>query len=156
MSNYTLPNKLSALLRLAVADAQKCEADPRYKLDMSQWHEPWEEDDGVCSVCMAGAVMAQTLGAPIDESYGPYDFERHGSDYTPIRLSEKFEHIDSMRRGNLRSEIRNGFAWGVSTENMDALQAFDNLISSANYDARGRAPWRFYLNGADLLEAAGL
>src|SRR6187431_2046651 len=54
-----LPNKLSDLLELAVRDAQACEADPRYRLDMSAWHVP--DGVGPCRVCMAGAVMAQTI-----------------------------------------------------------------------------------------------
>lgn len=64
MSMIALPNTLSGLLELAVQDAQKCEALPElYRLDMGQWHTP---EAGVCVICMAGAVIAQTLGVSHD------------------------------------------------------------------------------------------
>ncbi len=60
-----LPNSLSGLIRVALRDLAKVEAQPRkYKVDMSTWHS-WSQ--GKCSVCFAGAVMACTMGvAPTD------------------------------------------------------------------------------------------
>jgi hypothetical protein len=54
------PELLSDLIALALAAADKCAADPRYKLDMTFWHLPNRD---VCFVCLAGAVMSQILGA---------------------------------------------------------------------------------------------
>ena len=54
-----LPRTPSKLIRLALADLAKCEEDPRYKVHMGEWHEP---KGGVCSVCLAGSVIAQTIG----------------------------------------------------------------------------------------------
>jgi hypothetical protein len=54
-----LPDKPSELIRLALADLEKCEVDSRYKIHMSSWHEP--DSRGSCCVCVAGAVMAQTF-----------------------------------------------------------------------------------------------
>ena len=53
-----LPDKPSELIRLALADLRKCEADPRYLIDMAQWHRPVTSE--LCHVCLAGAVMART------------------------------------------------------------------------------------------------
>jgi hypothetical protein len=67
MSKVKLPDKLSELIRVAVQDMEACRIDPRYKLDMSVWHIP---RDGICRVCMAGAVLAKTCGYP--KYYGSF------------------------------------------------------------------------------------
>lgn len=54
-----LPDKPSDLIELALTDLEKCESDPYYEIDMGSWHHP---EDGKCLVCLAGAVMAQSLG----------------------------------------------------------------------------------------------
>lgn len=69
----TLPTKPSALIRTALADLAKCEADPRYSIDMGKWHVP---NGSHCAVCLAGAVMAQSLGAKWAASLAPYNFGR--------------------------------------------------------------------------------
>lgn len=65
-----LPDKLWQLLELAINDAQLCQSDSQFKLDMLEWLEP-DCEDTVCRVCMAGAVMAKTLGCPTDEECYP-------------------------------------------------------------------------------------
>jgi hypothetical protein len=60
-----LPTKPSAAIRLALADLRKVEEDPSYTVRMDWWH--WPISEGVCAVCLAGAVMAKTLGAPRDD-----------------------------------------------------------------------------------------
>ena len=56
-----LPKVPSALIRLALADLAKVEADPRYVVDMKVWHSP--RADERCHVCFAGTVIAGTLAA---------------------------------------------------------------------------------------------
>ena len=52
------PEKLSELVRLVIKDGRGL--DPAaYKPNAETWHVP---DGGVCSGCLAGAVMAGTLG----------------------------------------------------------------------------------------------
>lgn len=63
----TLPTDLPTLIRLAIGDLEKCEKDERYEICMGVWHSA----NGVCKVCLAGAVMAQTLGAPHDQCAYP-------------------------------------------------------------------------------------
>jgi hypothetical protein len=56
--NY-LPLRLHELLDLALKDLMSCAKSTKYVIDMGTWHEPYR--DG-CHVCMAGAVMARSLG----------------------------------------------------------------------------------------------
>lgn len=66
----TLPDKPSALIRLALADLVKCERSKKYRIDMEFWHMP----NSQCAVCLAGAVIAKTLGADSGRYVGPSDF----------------------------------------------------------------------------------
>jgi hypothetical protein len=52
-----LPDKLSALILVALADLTKAERSPKYRIDMDVWHVP----NSHCSVCFGGAVMAFSL-----------------------------------------------------------------------------------------------
>ena len=65
-----LPDKPSELIRLAVKDLTICEQMPEtYKINMGVWHDRMYGDNK-CHVCLAGSVMAQTLGAdPTREIY---------------------------------------------------------------------------------------
>jgi hypothetical protein len=55
--NIELPKKPSALIRLAVEDIEKCEADPNFKIEMSAWVSM--ALSGRCEVCAAGAILVQ-------------------------------------------------------------------------------------------------
>ena len=66
-----LPRTPSKLIRLALADLRKVEQDPRYKIDMRVWHS-WDKKEQRCCVCLAGAVIAQTLEMPIIADEPPY------------------------------------------------------------------------------------
>lgn len=56
----TPPTKVSELIALALHDLELTEKDPDYIIRMSVWHEIGEEDKK-CEVCLAGAIIAQTL-----------------------------------------------------------------------------------------------
>lgn len=58
MKNVKLPDLPSELIRVALADLEKVESSDQYRVDMRRWHVP---DGDVCSVCLAGAVMAKTI-----------------------------------------------------------------------------------------------
>lgn len=68
-----LPRTPSRLIRLALADLAKCEEDPRYVVNMTTWHDG--STDELCEVCLAGAVMAQTIGTLPDSSTSPCWFD---------------------------------------------------------------------------------
>lgn len=76
----TLPDTLSALLRLAVQDCIRAEAQG-VTLDMRNWYER-AADGGSCSVCMAGAVLL-------------YDVELEGGEVLPQSL----RMLEDLRRG---------------------------------------------------------
>lgn len=57
--NHELPTKLSALIKVALKDLKKVEKDKNYKVNLSMWHQTF--DDDVCYVCLAGAVLAKSL-----------------------------------------------------------------------------------------------
>ena len=63
-----LPNDPSELIRLAIADLEKVEKDSRYEVDMGTWHYG---SGAKCFVCLAGSVMAGTLGTDASESLVP-------------------------------------------------------------------------------------
>ena len=67
-----LPDKPSELIRIALDDLEACEADPRYEIDMGRWHGA---ADPTCSVCLAGAVMAQRLRISLDTDASPSSFD---------------------------------------------------------------------------------
>lgn len=77
MKNTQLPDKPSELIRLALKDLRKTERQFwKYKIDMDIWHSGKTSTLSRCSVCLAGAVMAQTLKTPIslrggDNASGP-------------------------------------------------------------------------------------
>jgi len=85
-----LPDTPSALIRVALADLKKCEAMPGYRIDMTTFHTPTSND--VCLVCLAGAVMAQTLGV----MKGGYSTPAH----CPEEL-EKLIALDCFRVGDV-------------------------------------------------------
>ena len=92
-----LPKKPSVLLRLALKDLEVCRNSPDYTISMGHWY--YKDADDLCSVCLAGAVMSQTLGLDPGESQscGPYTSDLSISDNTRNRLLA----LNSFRCGNL-------------------------------------------------------
>ena len=66
MREDTLPNSLHSLLQTAIKDVEKVLEEPNvYRVVMNIWHAPRNlyNEFVKCEVCMAGAVMAKSLGA---------------------------------------------------------------------------------------------
>lgn len=89
-----LPNTLGELLEVALQDLRKCEESDEYTINMLVWYET----NGRCYVCMAGAVMAKSLG--YDESH------QIGHNLpVPIRINDswnaKLEAINELRKGHI-------------------------------------------------------
>jgi hypothetical protein len=60
MEKIELPEKLSELIEVALEDLEKVERLPKvYRVEMSTWHR---QEEGLCSVCLAGVVIAMRLG----------------------------------------------------------------------------------------------
>lgn len=60
---------------------------------MGCWHEPY--DDG-CVVCLAGSVMAQTLGVPVTEYAIPCSIEN----------SKQLRALNAFRNAHLDSHMK--------------------------------------------------
>ena len=84
----------SELIRVAINDLKLCEADPRYAISMGEWHKPGYFK---CSVCLAGAVMAQTLNAPLTSEVKPIDFDGHTYDVLTA--------VDLLRTGQVEQAL---------------------------------------------------
>jgi hypothetical protein len=133
-----LPEKASALLRIAVEDARKLQKTKGFKLNMRDWVAPKGK---ACEVCMAGAVMVCRLGVRTDRYVMPdsTDFE------------DALECINSMRCGR--------FSEHIDTYDADRLRALNectSLVRSKYREHLGYAPWHVYLKCADILESVGL
>ncbi len=99
-----LPNKPSALIRVALTDLALCKADPHYVINMGVYHEPninIRSTRPSCTVCLAGAVMAKTLDADIDTYYLPEYLicRRHGN------TSRQLHALDHFRTGRIKSGL---------------------------------------------------
>ena len=86
--NDPLPNTLSALIMVAVNDANKLDRD-QYAPHFYYFH--LKSKHSKCRICDAGAVMAGTLRKPIDQVYQSEDF------VYPINY--KLMALDKARRG---------------------------------------------------------
>ena len=141
-----LPDKPSELIRVALADLEKCEADKRYAIYMGRWHEPLNDvvrtgvDGHVCAVCLAGAVMAQSLGTPVEASAEPVALKSHD-------IVNKLYALDDFRIGDIED--------GLSTMCSTIGRGFgDRQITPYEVDAaQFKADMRQL---ADDLEGAGL
>ena len=93
-----LPSTPSELIRAALADLRACERDDGYRVDMDDWHWPTMDDRGrkVCYVCLAGAVMAQTLDVPHDLRIFDDDLEQYGG-----RVEDGLRALDCFRIGEI-------------------------------------------------------
>lgn len=92
-----LPDKPSALLALALKDLEKTERSKKYKIDMDIYHSP---DRDKCSVCLTGAIMAQTLKVPSDVHITPDNYAFVNSD-----TQKKLYAINMFRLGMVREPV---------------------------------------------------
>ena len=85
-----LPDLPSALLRVALADFDRVRRMPeRFQIRMKAWHEA-ARPNFPCQVCLAGAVMAMTLGAPDTST-----LEAHSYMEVPVRFRDNTDDLRS-------------------------------------------------------------
>lgn len=89
-----LPRLPSALIRLGINDLELVEVDPKYMVSMSNWHKP---KGGMCYVCIAGAVMAKTMGVEPEIWENPAGFKE---DYGALVA------IDCLRIGRVNQACK--------------------------------------------------
>jgi hypothetical protein len=91
----SLPDLPSTLLELAMKDLAIVEQSPQYRVDMTVFHRP---ERGLCSVCLAGAVLTRYLT--------PKDFCSHPEGMFDKDTACKLMAIDLMRTGHVRAAVR--------------------------------------------------
>lgn len=137
-----LPNKPSALIRVAIEDLIKCEQDSRYDVNMGIWHGGTYRQGDLCSVCLAGAVMAQELEALPKDDLDPFDFKE----------INKLLALDAFRVGCISS--------GLNYMDTDAPPSIPITMEVSQYkSSNSYLKDRFkydMLNMADMLEQAGI
>ncbi len=115
--DVTKINTLHELLALAIGDFEKVLADKRYVIDMGDWHLPL--DNGKCSVCLAGSVLAKSLNAPIRQEYF-----FHMDD----EVNDRLDALDRLRLADLTG------AWDAIREYAEyplSLEALEDKWSNA-------------------------
>ena len=137
-----LPSVPSALIRLALADLAKVEADPQYVVDMNEWHMPHE--DGLCHVGLAGAVMAGSVGIAPHQSF---DFWVIGDVMRGQMLA-----LDTFQAGDASIALQ---LMGLHNDLQDLTGLEDDVRATPYY--RDSIVWHRNMNAmADMLEAKGL
>jgi hypothetical protein len=161
-----LPNKLSALLRLAVKDSVAAEGSRKYFLDMGAWVMPGSldrNDREGCAVCMAGACMVGALGLrPRAKGLSP------GAEVNRGRITwkdrERLLAINTLRDGSLNAALDHlhRSMLGVdryrppSALERRAMKQAASTIAAAYDHGNARATWPAYRTAANILESAGL
>ena len=92
-----LPKKLSALIRVALVDESRAFRSKLYHIDMSNWHVPAHNElRDQCQVCLAGAVMAFSLKADINEDLAPSMYS----------CSRQLQALNLIRKGDVQYALR--------------------------------------------------
>ena len=138
----TLPDKPSALIRLAISDLEKCAKSLDYHISMKHWHVPISS--GTCLVCLAGSVMAQSLGCDARMPFYPSSFCQS--------LEDKFDALNYFRRGRIADGLG---MLGHSVPN--GINSYCESINAIeDYRSDPEAFKSQLLALADVLEAAKL
>lgn len=154
-----LPNIPSALIRIAIKDLEACEISDRYTINMGNWHRQvlkeynydsfrWVElPTFKCSVCLAGAVMSQTLGTngigtrepsefPADEeALVALDALRQG-DFTTAFIAlgypmeDSWAHYDATEEEEKNSEVAIRLSYPISAYTRDTAEVFKKEMLS--------------------------
>lgn len=136
MKNQRLPDRPSELLKLAMADLDAVRADPQYHVDMAAWHIP--QSNGVCAVCLAGSVMANTLGLESKNAiYGIETFEKLADEAgaNGRSLAVKMVALDNIRRGYVAEAVEM-MGYRVEFENPDDARRGTVFESDHQFDER--------------------
>jgi len=91
-----LPNKPSALIKVALADLYLAEKNSRFKIDMNTWHDP--DSNARCCVCLAGVIMAtseESKGGTVD--LVPSSF--------PPEIADKLRALEEFRTGDVEAGL---------------------------------------------------
>ena len=162
-----LPAKASDGIDAIIKDLEAVEANAKYDIDMSGWHDPILKDwDGInteravtgrCEVCLAGARLARLADDP-DRGLTPSSMARDLGNAE----SDKIASLDSLRKGQLFVFLKRYENLSV-TEDDTARDRAAALARSPELSAPefveyedGREKFKIWLRWArDILEACG-
>lgn len=140
-----LPNKPSALIRVAVEDLKKAERDKKtYRINMDDWHVSEKADlngSGKCEICFAGAVIAFSLGIASNETMNPDDF--------PKTTKQKLYALDQFRYGEINEALEY-----LGLENKPRLRLLGNDVVT-DYEVDPKQFKQDMLEISDTLERLG-
>lgn len=146
--NNNLPDLPSALIRLALSDLRDVEKlSDVYVVDMDLWHEPGGAGDSRCAVCLAGAVVARTLGFSPEDRRILYRI----SDQT----RRKMRALNAFRQGLVSDAMQTMLE--NSREYLDNEELFDGMRTDVpEYSEETREAFHAVLSRmADALEKLG-
>ena len=138
-STNRLPNTLHGLLRVAIDDARKLDRI-KYRPVWNQWHEPLSTNR--CAVCLAGVVIAGSMGLSPSVSCDPIYFER------PV--DRKLQALNDMRMGYFFVAWRGLHEVGFRSLTEPSIKAFDSVPIP---DAAGFSGWDDFDIHLESLEA---
>lgn len=97
--SVNLPEKKSEILEIALKDLIAVEQMDKYTIDMGTWCEV-DLNYGTCTVCLAGAVMMNTLKAtPVLQNDWTDQVGLIPSNFEPS-IMDKLRWIDNVRTGD--------------------------------------------------------
>ncbi len=134
-----LPNKLSALIRIAVKDLELAEQSPNVEINMSQWHTV-DRYSKKCMVCFAGGVIRGFMEDTDD---------RYEWDLIPTKYHDRLMSLNEVRHGNIPLALRE----------MGITQYDKNKVRRRKVVTYHENPTKFkkqMLSIADVLERNGL
>jgi hypothetical protein len=124
-----LPSNPSELIRLALQDLKICVSEGM-GVDMGNWCINY---GGFCTVCLAGAVIRQSLHIDEVGVYGPTKLQ------LPTTLNNKLHALNVFKNGNITRALNalgypfDGHSMEVTQYKIDPDQFFRDLESIANY-----------------------
>lgn len=141
-----LAAKPSAAIRQAIADLKAVEKDPRYRIEMDDYHAPrfGNNDTKLCEVCFAGATIARAGNSPEIE-IGPYNFDE--------KIRNKLMALDHFRSGSIVEGLE---LWGVKKIPMILVNSDCAEVEVTHYDTDAVAFKKEMAEMADNLEDLGL
>jgi len=123
-----LPKKISDCIVVALKDLDAAKA-AGMKVDMKDWY--YRDTMGVCSVCLAGAVLAREFDLDKAEVLHP------GSELLSEHDSDRLRELNRLRSGFRRSaDVGTGIT-------MNAYPLFGFWQDSFEYDSTGIPPGTF-------------
>ena len=135
------PEKISGLIRLAVADARGLKRE-RYSPHYGEWHTP-NEKAGICQVCFAGAVMAGTLGESPEQAMDPFVFS--GS------WEKALNALEMVRQGNIVDAAHRLHQTEVVSPNYQLVETLEPAVDEDEAADEYPEGWRYFRSWTDFL-----